>query len=548
MKNVTRFLTALVALMMVMTLFGAVVIAEDKPTLKVALTTSAMVTDYEDNYFTNYLEEKLGIEIEFYMLPVDAGDTRTKVALMATGGEDLPDVFVVDNHLSPEMILTYGQSGLFLALEDYINDPAKMPNYNAIPDADRAIMTTASTQADGHVYSLSAYEPETWNFTPFRMYVNQAWLDAVGKEVPTTTAELKDVLIAFRDGDPNGNGIKDEIGVYGQASGGYGENVTAALINSFIYWNNNQLNAGLALDESDYATVYAPYTTEAWRNAMRYLKDLYDEGLLSASTFTDDNTTFKAVLNQETPIVGFTSAGSLSAWPAAVTNANFHQMKLIAPLTGPDGVHYTPFIEQWPGQELMICASTDKLDLALKFADEFFSFDTSAIERLGIEGTDWTRDPAQMEGHTNAYAQVGLTEGVKILITSNFWAENQNHTWRNHGPRYMSLENFLTIFDYSSGNKFDPEDPTQLNGKCYEMYYFNKPEKLLPPLKFTQEDTDMLIDALTNIPDFVKQAIAEFTTGTRDIEAGWDQYLAELDSMGLQQLIEISQDTYDRMK
>ena len=209
MKNVTRFLSVLVALMMVMTLFGSIAVAEEKPTLKVALTTSAMVTDYEDNYFTNYLEDKLGIEIEFYMLPVDAGDTRTKVALMATGGEDLPDVFVVDNHLSPEMILSYGQAGLFLALEDYVNDPAKMPNYNAIPEADRAIMTTASTQADGHIYSLSAYEPETWNFTPFRMYINKAWLDAVGKEVPTTTAELKDVLIAFRDGDPNGNGLKD---------------------------------------------------------------------------------------------------------------------------------------------------------------------------------------------------------------------------------------------------------------------------------------------------------------------------------------------------
>ena len=548
MSNRTRFLALLMAVVMVMGLMGTVAMAEEKPTLKVALTTSAMVTDYEDNYFTNYLEDKLGIEIQFYMLPVDAADTRTKIALMATGGEDLPDVFVVDNHLSAEMILAYGQAGLFMPIEEYVNDPEKMPNFNAIPDEDRAIMCTAQTQADGHMYSLSAYEPETWNFTPFRMYINKAWLDVVGKEVPTTTEELKDVLIAFRDGDPNGNGQKDEIGVYGQASGGYGENVTAALINSFVYWNNNQLNAGLALDESDYKTVYAPYTSDAFRDALRYLHDLYAEGLLSASTFTDDNTTFKAVLNQETPIVGFTSAGSLSNWPAAATNPNFLQMQLIAPLTGPNGVNYTPFIEQWPGQEMMICASTEKLDLCLKFADEFYSFDTSAIERLGIEGVDWTRDPAMMEGHSNAYVDVGLSDGVKILILTNFWAENQNHTWRNHGPRYMSLANFLTIFDFSNGKYFDNEDPTQLNGKCYEMYYFNKPEKLLPPLKYTQEDTDMLTDALTTIPDFVKQAIAEFTTGTRDIETGWDQYLSELDSMGLQQLIQIAQATYDRMQ
>lgn len=548
MKNGTRILSVLIALAMVLSLFGTVAVAEDRPTLKVALTTSSFVTDYEDNYFTNYLEDKLGIEIEFYMLPVDASDTRTKVALMATGSDDLPDVFVVDNHLTSEMLLTYGQSGLFLQLDEYINDPEKMPNYNAIPDEDRAIMTTASTQADGHVYSLSAYEPETWNYTPFRMFINRDWLDAVGKEVPTTTDELKDVLIAFRDGDPNGNGLQDEIGVYGWGGGSYGQNIVCALINSFIYWNNNQLNYGLALDESDYATVYAPYTTEAWRNAMRYLKDLHDEGLLSASIFTDDEATFKAVLNQETPVVGLTSAGSLSNWPAAVSNANFLQMELIAPLTGPNGVNYTPFIEQWPGQELMICGSTDKLDLALKFADEFFSYETSVIERFGIEGEDWSRDPELLKGQTNAYVEAGLTDSVQLLVTSTMWADNQNHTWRNHGPRYMSLANFLTVFDYSAGKVYDPEDPTQLNGKCYEMYWDKKPEKLLPQLKYTVEDTEMLMDAMTTIPDFVKQAIAEFVTGTRDIETGWDQYLAELDSMGLQELISVSQATYDRTK
>ena len=548
MKTRSRFLSVAVALIMVLGMFSLPAVAEEKPTLTVALTTSGMVTDYEDNYFTNYLEEKLGIEIEFYMLPTDAGDTRTKVALMATGGEDRPDVFVVDNHLSPEMILSYGQAGLFLAIEDYVNDPEVMPNFNAIPDEDRELLKTAQTQADGHMYSLSAYEPETWNYTPFRMYINKAWLEAVGKEVPTTTDELKDVLIAFRDGDPNGNGVQDEIGVYGQASGGYGENVTAALINSFIYWNNNQLNGGLALDESDYDTVYAPYTTDAWRDAMRYLKDLYDEGLLSASTFTDDNNTFKAVLNQETPVVGFTSSGSLSAWPSASTNANFLQMELIAPLVGPDGVNYTPFIEQWPGQELMICASTEKLDLALKFADEFFDHYTSKIERLGIEDVDWTSDPERTAGQTNAYVEAGLVDSVDTLVISNFWAENQNHTWRNHGPRYYSIDDFLHQYDYSSGNAYDPNDPAQLYGKCYELYYSKRPEKLLPMLKFTPEESEMLTEALTNIPDFVKNAIAEFTTGTRDIESGWDQYLAELDSMGLQLMIDTCQAAYDRVK
>lgn len=545
-----KTLSLVFVLAMVLTMFSSFGIAEDRPTLNVALTTSSMVTDYEDNYFTDYLENKLGIEIVFTMLPVDAGDTRTKIALMATNREDLPDVFVVDNHLTNEMILAYGEAGLFMELDEYIDDPEKMPNYCAIPDEDRTIMTTASTQANGHVYSLSAYEPETWNMTPFRMFINNNWLEALDLQVPTTTEELKEVLVAFRDGDPNGNGQKDEVGVYGQASGTYGQNIIAALMNAFLYWNNNQLNCGLSLDESDYETVIAPYTTEAWREGLKYLADLYAEGVLSADTFTDDNNTYKAVLNAETQIVGLTSSGSLSSWPAVATNPAFAEMKLISPLTGPEGVNYTPFIEQWPGQEAMICASTEKVDLAIKFVDEFFSFDTSMIERFGEEGVDWSRDPALLEGQSNAYVDAGLTDKVSYLVTSTVWADNQNQTWRNHGPRYMGIKDFLMVYDFSTGLTFNPEDPTQLNGKCYNQYYFNKPAQLLPQLKFTVDETEKLTDAIINVPAYVMQAIAEFTTGTRDIndDAAWEQYLTELDSMGLQDLIATSQAAFDRTR
>ena len=108
----------------------------------------------------------------------------------------------------------------------------KISNFNAIPDEDREDILQATTMADGNIYGFAAYEPETWNLTPNRMFINRAWLDKLGLEVPTTTDELKTVLEAFRDGDPNGNGVQDEIGVYGFAGGSYGENTVDALMNA----------------------------------------------------------------------------------------------------------------------------------------------------------------------------------------------------------------------------------------------------------------------------------------------------------------------------
>ena len=130
---------------------------EERETLKLALTQSSMVTDYENNYFTKYLEDKLNINIEFYMLPADSAEARTKVNLMATSNEDLPDVMITDNFLTNEMILQLGDSGFFTPLNDYLNDPEIMPNFNAIPDDDREAILKATTQADGNIYGFAAW-------------------------------------------------------------------------------------------------------------------------------------------------------------------------------------------------------------------------------------------------------------------------------------------------------------------------------------------------------------------------------------------------------
>ncbi len=510
--------------------------------LVVGLTQSGMVTDYENNYFTKYLEDKLGFDLEFYMLPTDAEETRTKVNLMATSNEDLPDVLVVDNHLTTEMILQLGANGFFMPLDDYINDSEKMPNYCAIPEEDRKVMTASSTQADGHVYSLAAFEPETWNMTPNRMFINKAWLDKLGLEIPKTTDDLKEVLKAFRDKDPNGNGVQDEIGVYGLSGGGYGENIIDQIMNAFLFWNG-----GLALDESG-NNVEAPFVKDEFKEGLRYMNDLFNEGLLSANIFTDDGNQFNAILNQETPIVGCVTAGSLSHWPDVINNVNFAEMELIEPLTGPEGVQYTCYYPYSPGQELMILSSTDKLDMALKFADLFFDHDTSLIERYGEEGVDWTRDPEELKKHSNAYVNAGLYDAVSLVITSTVWADNQAQTWRNHGPRYASLEMGNTTYDFSGGNYFDPEDRTQLFAKNYELYYDKHPQAVLPTLKYTLDETNQIQDQLTNIMPYVRQNMAEFVTGVRNIDSDWDAYIQELNDMGLETWVSTAQIAYERVK
>lgn len=48
---------------------GILPIVVEPVTLTIGLVPATTVTDYNDNDFTEYLEEKTGIDIEFYMFP-----------------------------------------------------------------------------------------------------------------------------------------------------------------------------------------------------------------------------------------------------------------------------------------------------------------------------------------------------------------------------------------------------------------------------------------------------------------------------------------------
>jgi putative aldouronate transport system substrate-binding protein len=104
------------------------------------------------------------------------------------------------------------------------------------------------------------------------------------------------------------------------------------------------------------------------------------------------------------------------------------------------------------------------------------------------------------------------------------------------------------------GNLETPYDPQYLSSSHgavnYRYYIPRHPEKLLPTLKYSEADSFRVAEPIININEFVRQAIAEFTIGTRDVnsDTAWNTYLRDLDSMGLQQWLSIAQSTYDRQK
>lgn len=505
----------------------------EKQTITIALQTYSNITDYKDNYLTKKLEAELGIDIEFYLLSADSAEAATQLSLLFTSGENVPDV-ICTNALTEEAILGYGSSEFFIPLNDYLSDANKAPNFNAIEsEEDKAFMLKAAASADGNIYGLPSFEPETWNLTPYRQYINETWLATLGLSMPTTTEEFYNVLTAFATKDPNGNGIADEISLYGITAGTYGENITIPLMNSFIYYPSAKASNVVLTLADDGKTVISPFTQEGWKQGLEYMNRLCEEGLMPASVFTDDKTQFMAVLNNEgVNLVGALSSGSLSRWTDFDNNVNGQQFTMMPPLKGPSGIAYSPYIPYSPGRAWFITSSCENPDLAFTLGDLFYRNDISNTVRYGEEGVDWTTDSTLI---TNP--------DFKKAILKDIWGENNNKFWRNINPRYVPID------DYNTWLPANPDFEAKSNIFRYEMnpkYNYNAhPSAILQNVKYTNEEAQSQAEIIVNISSYVSESMAQFITGARPL-SDWDNYLKELDTMGLSVWIDNTQAAFDR--
>ena len=96
MKRIISLLLALIMTMGIFTGCGKKETANDgeKVKLTVGIPQSSTVTDYDDNAFTNYLEETANIEIEFVYFSGSAGEYKQQLALICGAKDELPDVLL----------------------------------------------------------------------------------------------------------------------------------------------------------------------------------------------------------------------------------------------------------------------------------------------------------------------------------------------------------------------------------------------------------------------------------------------------------------------
>src|SRR5699024_1773332 len=254
-------------------------IVDDEITLTM-IAPGTGLAKWEDMPFLQEYSDETNVYFDYNTPPVN--DFQTNLNLAFASG-DIEDVIfgAGSDHLTPSMEVDYGAQGILMPLEDLIDEYA--PNIKKMlkerPDIEKSI-----TSVDGHIYSLPMVSEEysgSWIKGP--LWYNGEWLDALDvEELPKTTDELYDILIRFRDEDPNGNGKADEIPLLDVEMDSSRPWLMAAF--GMKEWG---------IEEVDGEVRYTPIQPE-YKEYLAYMHKLFDEKLLDPETFSQSDEQKKA--------------------------------------------------------------------------------------------------------------------------------------------------------------------------------------------------------------------------------------------------------------
>ncbi len=317
---------------------GVKPICKNKVALKLAVAQNAMVEDFKQNYQTQLVEKYGNYDLSFDVYP--SGEFKQKITLMVTaGGSDLPDAILLNP--GDSTVYDWGKAGAIVALNSYydnssfyLKEAVKRTGVNFLP---------MITSPDGKIYNIPAYNQSLTNEYPAKIWIYQPWLDKLGLKAPTTTDELYAVLKAFKEKDPNGNGKADEVPMAGYAANYFW---FMALMNPFQY-----ISAG-----NDYVVqngkVGVNFNTDGYKQGLAFINKLTTEGLLSPLTFTQDNTQYRAMINDAATILGVTVG--LGNNELAATDKRRAEYVGIAPLKGANGTQYASWAPSIASPAMMI--------------------------------------------------------------------------------------------------------------------------------------------------------------------------------------------------
>jgi putative aldouronate transport system substrate-binding protein len=332
--------------------------------------------DGEDTYrswdkclFFTRMAERTGVELTFDQY-TDLGKWTAAKAAMTPGGS-LPDV-LFKAELTPAECIALRGKGVLIDLKPLLEE--NCPNLWAILSAHPDYLA-AITLPDGSIAALPFI-----NAAPLQncLWVNTEWLDTLGLPMPGTAEELANVLAAFKNGDPNGNGRRDEVPLM----------FLGAFDLKFLAQGFGMIANDYNLYARDGKACFMPLDAR-FRPFITWCRDLYVRGLIAHDGFVTGDSQRAVTDNKATPVAGMLLNVMVSnLLPSAWTL----QYAVVPPLAYGGTAIYRSFAGNVLDGAFAITSACASPALALKWVDTLYTEAGARLASVGLENTDYLVD------------------------------------------------------------------------------------------------------------------------------------------------------------
>lgn len=431
-----------------------------------------------------------------------ATDSEQVFNLMLVSGE-IPDIVVFENAYSAKFI-QYAQEGAFLPLNDLINNYA--PNIKGFLDSHPEIRRNIIAP-DGNLYYIP-YVPD--GEVAMGWFIRKDWLDKLDLEIPETIDEYYQVLKAFKEQDPNGNGKQDEIPYFSRF-----KNVNDLL----IFWN---ARSSYYIENSK--VHYGPYEDQ-YQVGVKNIVKWYKEGLIDPEIFTRGDSSREVLFRDNL-------GGSLHDWFVSTARYNSNLEGVIenfniVPMAPPKAIDNVAREET--KRSLLksygwgMSYSNKNPEITMKYFDFWWTERGRRLFNYGIEGDTYE-----------------MVDGKPVFKD---WILNSDRNTVD------ILYDYGAQLEVGAHQDFEYEkqlmNPTALKG--VKMYIKNGyPIEQFPNLKFTTEERDILDNLQADISTFVEENFQKWVLGAESVEENFEKYQDNMKEMGIEKILNIYQAAYDR--
>lgn len=465
------------------------------------------VTNMGDTEYAKALQEKTGVTIE-YQHPTSSNVQEALNIMLLSG--DLPDLIEYSWGGYSGGLPMANQNGSIIQLNDYIDDYA--PDYKKFLD-ENPMYQKMVVSDNGDYLGIPFLRGDRSLLTSYGLIIRQDWLDDLNLPMPETIEDYYNTLKAFKEQKgaelPFSANIIHTSGM-GVLIGAYGVDKTF-----FV---------------KDDKVVYGPAQPE-YKEFLKEMHKWYDEKLLDNNFPTLDQKTINSnMLNGFSGLTSGSGGSGLGLYNETAKTMDPNMKFAGAPypvLHKGEKPQFGQIQGYCNGEYVAVSSSCENVEAAVKFLNYGYTEEGHMLNNFGEEGVSYI-----MENGYPTYTD---------LIVNN--------------PDGLPMNTALGMYVRAAGGGGPfVQDPryieqyyrTPEQKEAWQLWTSTEAEKhILPQLYIDQEKQSDFTAKCNEIQTYQDEMFSKFVMGTEDIE-GFDAYVETLEGLGLNDVLDMYQEAYDR--